>query len=92
MIEFVHVGKGKVVLNGVETPMRSGDFFLYGPGVEPHRKTYPDNPLLKFSNWRLLIFGLALILMMRFRPEGLLPSARMQQELHETKPELATAK
>lgn len=39
--------------------------------------------LLTFSNWRLMIFGLALILMMRFRPEGLLPSARMQQELHE---------
>ena len=30
---------------------------------------------LKFSTWRLMIFGLALILMMRFRPEGLLPAA-----------------
>jgi branched-chain amino acid transport system permease protein len=27
--------------------------------------------LLTFSNWKLMIFGLALILMMRFRPEGL---------------------
>ena len=26
--------------------------------------------------------GLALILMMRFRPEGLIPSTRVKQELH----------
>src|SRR5262245_16531696 len=38
--------------------------------------------LLSFSNWRLMIFGLARMLMMRFRPEGLLPSVRMQHELH----------
>jgi branched-chain amino acid transport system permease protein len=45
------------------------------------------NPQLKicltFSNWKLMIFGLALILMMRFRPEGLLPAARIERELHE---------
>jgi branched-chain amino acid transport system permease protein len=35
------------------------------------------------NNWKFLIFGLALILMMRFRPEGLLPSRRMQAELHQ---------
>ncbi len=38
--------------------------------------------LLSFSNWRLLIFGLALVAMMRFRPEGLWPSSRVQHELH----------
>ncbi len=32
------------------------------------------NRFLFFSNWRLMIFGLALILVMRFRPEGLLPA------------------
>jgi branched-chain amino acid transport system permease protein len=42
-----------------------------------------ENPLLKFSSWRLMIFGLALILMMRFRPEGLLPAGRVQLEMHE---------
>jgi branched-chain amino acid transport system permease protein len=31
------------------------------------------NPLLSFKNWRMCLFGLALILIMRFRPEGLLP-------------------
>ena len=33
-----------------------------------------------FSNWKLMIFGLALILMMRFRPEGLLPSTQVEAE------------
>lgn len=37
--------------------------------------------LLQFSSWRLMVFGLALILMMRFRPEGLLPSSRVKAEL-----------
>ena len=41
-----------------------------------------QNFWLTFSNWKLMVFGLALIVMMRFRPEGLLPSARVQQELH----------
>ena len=34
------------------------------------------NRLLMFTNWRLLIFGLALVLMMRYRPNGLLPARR----------------
>jgi len=29
-----------------------------------------------------MIFGLVLILVVRFRPEGLLPSRRVQHELH----------
>jgi branched-chain amino acid transport system permease protein len=33
------------------------------------------------NNWKFLIFGLALVLMMRFRPEGLLPSSRVKAEL-----------
>jgi branched-chain amino acid transport system permease protein len=33
------------------------------------------NLFLSFSNWRLMLFGLALILMMRFRPQGLLPAS-----------------
>ena len=42
------------------------------------------SPLLTFSNWKLMIFGLALILMMRFRPEGLLPSRHIEAELTTT--------
>jgi len=33
-----------------------------------------------FQDQRLLLFGAALILMMRFRPEGLIPSARRRRE------------
>jgi branched-chain amino acid transport system permease protein len=39
------------------------------------------NRFLTFSNWKLMIFGLALILMMRFRREGLLPSRRIEAEM-----------
>ena len=42
--------------------------------------------LLSFSGWRLAIFGLALVLVMRFRPEGLVPSRRLAAELHEAHP------
>lgn len=35
-----------------------------------------------FTGWRLFVFGLVLILVMRFRPEGLLPSDRVREELH----------
>ena len=41
------------------------------------------------SEYRLLAFGLLLILMMRFRPEGLIPSQRRQLEFHEEDQELA---
>lgn len=34
-----------------------------------------------FSEYRLLIFGLLLVLMMRFRPEGMIPSNRTRQLL-----------
>jgi branched-chain amino acid transport system permease protein len=42
--------------------------------------------LLSFSGWRLAIFGLALVLVMRYRPEGLVPSRRVAAELHEVHP------
>ncbi len=59
--------------------------------VERIRQGFPEQDwlaakvgeLLTFSNWNLMLFGLALILMMRYRPEGLLPSKRIQMELHE---------
>ena len=35
------------------------------------------------SDYRLLLFGLLLVLIMRFRPEGLVPSRRRQLEFHE---------
>jgi branched-chain amino acid transport system permease protein len=41
------------------------------------------------ADYRLLLFGLLLVLMMRFRPEGLVPSQRRQLEFHEADEELA---
>jgi len=42
-----------------------------------------------FSEYRLLLFGLLLVLMMRFRPEGLVASRRRQLEFHEEDEQLA---
>jgi branched-chain amino acid transport system permease protein len=39
--------------------------------------------LRSFQDKRLLLFGAALILLMRFRPEGLVPSRRRRRELRE---------
>ena len=43
--------------------------------------------ILDASTLRMLVFGLALILVMRFRPEGLWPSSRRRAELHEDESE-----
>ncbi len=40
------------------------------------------------ADYRLLLFGLLLVLMMRFRPEGLVASKRRQLEFHEDDEEL----
>ncbi|GMA39475.1 branched-chain amino acid ABC transporter permease [Mobilicoccus caccae] len=42
-----------------------------------------------FSEYRLLLFGLLLVLMMRFRPEGLIASQRRKLEFHEEDDALA---
>jgi branched-chain amino acid transport system permease protein len=47
------------------------DGFIQQAGVNASGSVF-----LTFSNWRLLIFGLVLVLIMRFRPEGLLPARR----------------
>ncbi|MFB1045928.1 branched-chain amino acid ABC transporter permease [Streptomyces chrestomyceticus] len=36
------------------------------------------------QDYQLFLFGLALVLLMRFRPEGLIPDRRKQLEFHET--------
>ena len=43
-----------------------------------------------FADYRLLLFGLLLVLMMRFRPEGLVASRRRKLEFHEDDEQLAT--
>ncbi len=39
--------------------------------------------LREFAEYRLLVYGIVLVGMMLYRPEGLLPEARIQAELHE---------
>lgn len=41
------------------------------------------------SEFRMLGFGLLMVLMMRFRPEGMIPNSRRQLEFHEDDQELA---
>ncbi|GAA4419810.1 hypothetical protein GCM10023148_19270 [Actinokineospora soli] len=43
--------------------------------------------LREFSEYRLLLFGLALVLIMRFRPQGLVPDAHRRAELAEETPD-----
>jgi ABC-type branched-subunit amino acid transport system permease subunit len=38
------------------------------------------------NNWKFLVYGLALILAMRFKPEGLLPAREVRAELHRPPP------
>jgi branched-chain amino acid transport system permease protein len=40
------------------------------------------NVLASPNNWKFLVYGLALIVMMRFKPEGLLPARDVQEQLH----------
>ncbi|TAE76896.1 MAG: AraC family transcriptional regulator [Verrucomicrobia bacterium] len=48
LLEFVHGGRGSLVIDGAEATLKSGVFFLYGPGV-PHRiVSDPDKPLVKY--------------------------------------------
>ena len=39
---------------------------------------------INFLNYQYLLYGLALVIMMLVRPEGLFPSRRRRRELHET--------
>jgi branched-chain amino acid transport system permease protein len=71
-----------VVLGGIGNP----------PGVALGAiiLTFLPEKLREFSDIRFLVFGFALVLMMRFRPEGLLPSARRRRELRATDEMAAT--
>jgi branched-chain amino acid transport system permease protein len=50
--------------------------------LKAHQLISSTNVFTAPGNWKYLLFGLALILMMRFKPEGLLPSKQVQAELH----------
>lgn len=50
--------------------------------LKAHGFVSSQNVLSQPGNWKYLCYGLALILMMRFKPEGLLPSRQLKAELH----------
>jgi branched-chain amino acid transport system permease protein len=50
--------------------------------LSSHNLSSSANVISTPNNWKYLIFGLALVLMMRYKPEGLLPSTRVKAELH----------
>jgi branched-chain amino acid transport system permease protein len=49
--------------------------------LKAHQIISTDNVFTAPGNWKYLLFGMALILMMRFRPEGLLPSRSVKAEM-----------
>lgn len=71
-----------VVLGGMGTVMG----VLIGATI---LKLLPEK-LRFFSDYRLLLFGLLLVFMMRFRPEGIIADERRQLEFHAEDEELAT--
>lgn len=70
-----------VVLGGMGTVMG----VLVGATI---LKVLPEK-LRFFSDYRLLFFGLLMVFMMRFRPEGIIADERRQLEFHEEDEELA---
>jgi branched-chain amino acid transport system permease protein len=70
---------GVAILVGFDTVLAPwADAWIQALQVNPS-----GSSLLSFSGWRLAVFGVALVLVMRFRPEGLVPARRMASELHE---------
>jgi branched-chain amino acid transport system permease protein len=54
--------------------------------LKAHQLISSSNVFAAPGNWKYMLYGLALILMMRFRPEGLLPSRQVKAELHPQEP------
>jgi branched-chain amino acid transport system permease protein len=69
---------GVALLVGFDTVVAPwADAMIQQSGINPS-----GSSLLSFSGWRLAIFGVALVLVMRFRPAGIVPSRRLAAELH----------
>ena len=78
-------GMGNIggVLLGALVIMGFNSIFLetFTNFLKAHQIISTENVLTAPGNWKYMLFGLALILMMRFRPEGLLPSRQLKAEL-----------
>ncbi len=54
--------------------------------LKAHQIISSSNVFTSPGSWKYMLYGLALILMMRFRPEGLLPSRQFKAEVHPNEP------
>ncbi|MBI1901575.1 MAG: branched-chain amino acid ABC transporter permease [Planctomycetia bacterium] len=77
---------GACIVMGFEILLNRGTQALQRWGLESG-----GNVFLTPNNWKFLIFGLALVLMMQFRPEGIFPSSRVKAELHKAEGQPPTA-
>ena len=66
------------LLNFLILPQASNWVHAIGTGIH-----VPALQNVDLTNYRFLIFGLILVLVMLFRPEGLLPSSTVRAELHQ---------
>lgn len=71
----------ELILAQLDSIATNSGSFLYG-----FKQLFPT---FNFTDIRNLLFGLLLIIIMIFRPEGLIPSARRQRELHQNTEETA---
>jgi branched-chain amino acid transport system permease protein len=72
---------GVALLVGFDTVLAPwADAAIQQSGINPG-----GSMLLSFSGWRLALFGFVLVLVMRLKPAGLMPSRRMAAELREAR-------
>ncbi len=58
--------------------------------LKAHQIISSSNVFTSPGSWKYMMYGLALILMMRFRPEGLLPSRQFKAEVHPDEPHVSS--
>jgi len=81
-----------VILGGIgnRNGVLLGVFLVLGfdqiviPWVDQSLKS-SDVTWFEMKDWKFMIYGLSLVLMMRFRPEGLIPEERIAHEFHDAK-------
>jgi branched-chain amino acid transport system permease protein len=69
---------GTAIVMGFDILLGKVTYELQRQGVSSSASVF-----LTPTNWKFLVYGLALVIMMRFRPEGIFPSTRIREELHE---------
>jgi branched-chain amino acid transport system permease protein len=67
-----------VILKNINTVLETIGF----PAFDLPLIGHVDLVNVKFVEYQFLLYGIALVLMMLLRPEGLFPSQRRRQELH----------